>query len=52
GVRKWGEVRHIDSKLIHNYPMHDFSDLLPTDETLQINKMSENEEENLRHIEQ
>ncbi|CAF1397791.1 unnamed protein product [Rotaria sordida] len=52
GVRKWGEVRHIDSKLIHNYPMHDFSDLLPTDETLEINKMSDNEEENLRHIEQ
>ncbi|CAF4128186.1 unnamed protein product [Rotaria sp. Silwood2] len=52
GVRKWGEVRHIDSKLIHNYPMHDFSDLLPTDGTLEIDKMSDSGKENLRHIEQ
>ena len=36
GVRKWGEVRHIDSKLIHNYPMHDFSELLPTNRNLEI----------------
>ncbi|CAF5019512.1 unnamed protein product [Rotaria sp. Silwood1] len=52
GVRKWGEVRHIDCKLIHNYPMHDFSDLLPTDENLEIDKISDNTDENLRHIEQ
>jgi hypothetical protein len=32
GIRKWGEVRHVDSKLIHNYRMHDFSELLPMDE--------------------
>ncbi|CAF4968393.1 unnamed protein product, partial [Rotaria sp. Silwood1] len=52
GVRKWGEVRHIDCKLIHNYPMHDFSDLLPTDENLEIDKITDNTDENLRHIEQ
>jgi hypothetical protein len=49
GVRKWGEARHIDSKLIHNYPMHDFSELLPMDEDL---KMNDNGEENSRIIQQ
>jgi hypothetical protein len=39
GIRKWGEVRHVDSKLIHNYRMHDFSELLSMNE-------------NLRHIQQ
>ncbi|CAF3624376.1 unnamed protein product, partial [Rotaria sp. Silwood2] len=52
GVRKWDEVRHIDSKLIHTYPMHDFSDLLPIDGNLEIDKISDNTDENLRHIEQ
>ena len=52
GVRKWGEVRSIDSKLIHNYPMHDFSELLSTNESLEIDKMYDNEEENSKQIQQ
>jgi hypothetical protein len=32
GIRKWGEVRHVDCQFIHNYPMQDFSELLSTDE--------------------
>ncbi|CAM4927444.1 unnamed protein product [Rotaria socialis] len=52
GVRKWGEVRHVDSKLIHNYPMHDFSDLLPTNGTLEIDKIPDENEENSRYIQQ
>jgi hypothetical protein len=49
GVRKWGEVRDIDTKLIHNYPMHDFSELLSTDENLEIH---DNGEENSKLIQQ
>jgi hypothetical protein len=36
GVRKWGEVRHVDCQLIHNYPMQDFSELLSTDGNLEL----------------
>ena len=28
GVRKWGEIRDIDTSRIHDYPMHQFSELL------------------------
>ncbi|CAF4261014.1 unnamed protein product, partial [Rotaria magnacalcarata] len=52
GVRKWGEVRHVDSKLIHNYPMHNFSDLLPTNGILEIDKIPDENEENSRYIQQ
>jgi hypothetical protein len=49
GVRKWGEVRPVDSKLIHNYPMYDFSELLPTDGHSDI---LNNAEENSKKIQQ
>lgn len=37
GLRKWGEVRHVDCHLIHDYPMQDFSDLLTSDENISEN---------------
>ena len=52
GIRKWGEVRHIDSQFIHNYPMHDFSELLPTTRTLEVNQTSDNGAENSRLFQQ
>lgn len=52
GVRKWGEVRQIDSKLIHNYPMNDFSELLPSHENIEIDKLTNNEDANAKHIQQ
>ena len=36
GVRKWGEVREIQTQSIHNYPMHDFSELLSTDGSVDL----------------
>ncbi|CAF1454755.1 unnamed protein product [Adineta steineri] len=52
GIRKWGEVRIIDSKLIHNYPMHDFSELLPTNDDLELHKLYDDGEENSWQIQQ
>ncbi|CAF1053630.1 unnamed protein product [Adineta steineri] len=52
GIRKWGEVRIIDSKLIHNYPMHDFSELLPTNDDLELHKLYDHGEENSWQIQQ
>lgn len=52
GVRKWGEIRNVDSTLVHNYPMHDFSDLLPTNGTLEIDKIPDENEGNSRYIQQ
>ena len=43
GVRKWGEVRDLDAQSIHEHPMNDFSELLPTenyDETNGNNELS------------
>ncbi|CAF4299788.1 unnamed protein product [Adineta steineri] len=52
GIRKWGEVRIIDCKLIHNYPMHDFSELLPTNDDLELHKLYDDGEENSWQIQQ
>jgi hypothetical protein len=52
GVRKWGEVRHVESKFIHNYPMHDFSELLPTNGNLEIDKIYNNGDGNSRQVQQ
>jgi hypothetical protein len=41
GVRKWGEVRDIDMKFIHDYPMRDFSELLTANGNLEIDKNGE-----------
>lgn len=49
GVRKWGEVRNLDSKLIHNYPTRDFSELLSMDENIQAHN---NQEENSKLTQQ
>lgn len=49
GVRKWGEIRHVDSKLIHDYPTHDFSELLSMEENLPVH---DNQEENSKIIQQ
>lgn len=35
GVRKWGDVRDVQTQMIHEYPMYDFSELLSTDGTIE-----------------
>ena len=52
GVRKWGEVRPIESKLIHNYPLHDFSELLSTNGNLEIDQIYDHRDGNSRQIPQ
>lgn len=52
GVRKWGEIRYVDSKLIHNYPTHDFSDLLQSNENLETDKMLDDNEDDSKYIQQ
>ena len=48
GVRQWGEVREIDVNLIHNYPMHDFSQFAPTNGNAEKEKISARDEEGSR----
>ena len=36
GVRKWGEIRDVQTQVIHDYPMYDFSELLSTDGNVDV----------------
>ena len=45
GVRKWGEVRSIDYKLIHNFSANTLSELSSGHDSLEIEKLFENRNE-------
>lgn len=52
GVRKWGEVRTVDAKRIHEHPAHDFTELLPNEGNSEIEKFYGNENGASRQIQQ
>jgi hypothetical protein len=50
GVRKWGEIRDIDMSRIHDYPMHQFSELLSTNGNAE--NVLDTEEDSSRQMQQ